>query len=95
MVVAFILMDVFLMLIRRGRDKNMKLKINNLKEYRTQANLTQPQLADQIFVSVNTISNIERGKYTPSLALASKLAKFFNCNIEDLFKFDIEEFIDD
>ncbi len=95
MLAAFILMDITFNSLRRKRGNNMKLKVNNLEKYRTNLNLTQGQLAEKIFVSRNTVNSIENGRYIPSLSLASVLAKFFKCKIEDLFQFDLKEFKDD
>ena len=42
-----------------------------LKELRTQAKLTQQQLADLVHVSARTIISIEKEQYSPSLMLAT------------------------
>ena len=55
-----------------------------LKELRTQAGLTQQQLADRVHVSARTIISIEREQYSPSLMLAYRLAKVFAVSVEDL-----------
>ena len=38
-----------------------------------------------IRVSRQTVISLEKGKYNPSLALAFKLARYFNLSIEDIF----------
>ena len=43
---------------------------NNLKEVRTEAKLSQAQLAEMVGVSRNTISSIETGQYQPTAKLA-------------------------
>jgi putative transcriptional regulator len=58
---------------------------NSIKERRTGAGLTQEDLAAAMGVSRQTIISIERGKYIPSLPLALKLARFFECSTDDLF----------
>ena len=58
---------------------------NEIKKMRTARNITQEQLADAVGVSRQTIVAIEKGNYTPSLALAMQLAKFFKVSIEELF----------
>ena len=55
-----------------------------LKELRTQAKLTQQQLAEQVHVSSRTIISIEKGQYSPSLMLAYRLALVFGVTVEDL-----------
>ena len=59
--------------------------INNIKGHRKMLKLRQEDLAEDLGVSRQTINAIETGKYNPSLPLAFKLAKIFNCKIEDLF----------
>ncbi len=60
--------------------------VNNLKKYRALLKLRQEDLAKEIGVSRQTINLIENGKTDPSLSLAFKLAKVFNCKIEGLFE---------
>lgn len=48
--------------------------------------MTQQELADKVDVTRQTIIALEKGNYTPSVALALRLAKVFKCNVEDLFK---------
>jgi len=64
---------------------------NRLKELRTEAGLTQEQLSQKVGVSRQSIVAIELGKYNPSLELAFKIAREFNCSIEDVFLFEEEK----
>ena len=48
--------------------------------------MTQQDLADQLRVTRQTILSIEKGKYTPSVALALGLAVVFDTNVEALFQ---------
>ena len=41
--------------------------------------------AQALGVSRQTVISLEKGKYNPSLALAFKLARYFNLSIEDIF----------
>ena len=68
----------------RGRDEKMPLK-NRLKEYRAALNVNQQELGRLAGVSRQTISLIERGDYSPSVALALKLVKICNVKVEDIF----------
>ena len=52
---------------------------------REEKNITQETLARAVGVSRQTIGAVEKGSYTPSLALAMMLAKFFRVSIEELF----------
>jgi len=58
---------------------------NRVQEFRTQARLTQEELAGKVGVSRQTIIAIERGRYTPSVLLALKLARFFKMPVEKVF----------
>ena len=59
----------------------MKTKV---KEMRTEAKMTQQQLADLVHVSVRTIISIEKEKYSPSLMLAYRIAQVFGVTVEEL-----------
>ena len=59
---------------------------NQIKEYRTQFGLTQKDLAELAGVSRQSIISIEQGRYIPSLPLALKFARIFNCAADELFQ---------
>ena len=59
--------------------------IVNLRVHRTQAKLTQAELADLVGVSRKTINTIENGIFTPSTTLALTLADELDCSVHDLF----------
>jgi len=59
---------------------------NSVLEERTKHALTQEILAQQVGVSRQTILAIEKGKYTPSVALALRIAHAFGVRVEDIFK---------
>ncbi len=59
---------------------------NNVRELRKRAGFTQEELADAVGVSRQTIISIERGRYVPSLALALKIATYFDCPTDDMFE---------
>lgn len=48
--------------------------------------MTQQELADRVGVTRQTILSIEKGKYTPSVALALQLAEVFAVRVEELFE---------
>lgn len=60
---------------------------NNLKEVRSEKNLSQAQLAEMVGVSRNTISSIETGQFNPTAKLALILCVALDENFEDLFYF--------
>ena len=57
---------------------------NRVRELRTEAGLTQQQLADLVHVSSRTIISLEKGQYNPSLLLAYRLALVFHTTVEEL-----------
>ena len=61
---------------------------NRLKEARTEAGLSQGQLAEAVGVSRNTISSIETGQFNPTAKLALILCIALDKTFEDLFYFD-------
>lgn len=50
--------------------------------------MTQQQLADQVKVTRQTIVAIEKGKYSPSLELAFKIAQVFDIPLEEVFSYE-------
>lgn len=58
---------------------------NSVEKYRLEAGLTQVALAEKVSVTRQTIIAIEKGDYTPSVALALRLARVFKVPVEDLF----------
>ena len=63
-----------------------------IAELRKQRKLSQEELSLAVGVTRQTITSIEVGKYTASLVLAYKIARFFELSIEDIFDFsEVEE----
>lgn len=62
----------------------MKSKI---KELRKERKLSQEELANAVGTTRQTITSIEVGKYTASLVLAYKIARYFEMTIEEVFDF--------
>lgn len=59
---------------------------NLVRQHRRLADMTQQSLADRVGVTRQTILSIEKGKYTPSVALALSLAEVFEVSVETLFQ---------
>ncbi len=57
-----------------------------VRRRRLLADMTQQELADRVGVTRQTILSIEKGKYTPSVALALCLAEVFDVSVESLFQ---------
>ncbi len=67
----------------------MKSIINNIRKLRFNADeMTQKHLADLVGVSRQTIVAIEKGKYSPSLELAFRIAFIFKTPLQDVFSYD-------
>ena len=64
---------------------------NKLKEYRALIGVNQTRMGELVCVSRQTISQIERGDYSPSVTLALKIAKICNAKVEDIFSYKEDE----
>ena len=58
---------------------------NMVRRYRRWAELTQAELASAVGVSRQTIANIEKGNYSPSVHLALDIAHTLGKTVEALF----------
>lgn len=58
---------------------------NRIREHRARLGMKQEDLARLVGVRRETIGNLEKGKYNPSLALAWHIAEVFGVRIEDVF----------
>jgi putative transcriptional regulator len=58
---------------------------NRVKTLRTERQWTQEQLAKRVGVSRQSINSIERNRYVPSLPLALKFARVFECPTDEIF----------
>lgn len=62
---------------------------NRIKELRSlEDGMTQQSLADQVGVTRQTVVALESEGYTPSLALALRVARLFGKNVEEVFWLD-------
>lgn len=68
----------------------MPLK-NYLKEYRAHIDVNQQELGQMVGTSRQTVSQIERGDYSPSVTLALKIAKVCGATVEDIFEYVEDE----
>ncbi|NQT27769.1 helix-turn-helix transcriptional regulator [candidate division KSB1 bacterium] len=60
--------------------------INHVRDFRLQKGWTQEELAERVGVSRQSIISIERRKYIPSLTLALKFSRLFDCPSDILFQ---------
>lgn len=62
-----------------------------LQSLRVAAKITQEQLADKVGVTIESISNIERGIHGPSFDTLEKIADALQVSVKHLFVFDDAE----
>lgn len=60
---------------------------SRIAQLRKEQKLSQEELASAVGVTRQTITSLETGKYTASLVLAYKIARFFHSSIEEIFDF--------
>ena len=57
-----------------------------IREYRARLGMSQEELALRVGVRRETIGNLEKGKYNPSLVLAWNIARVIGVTIEEIFE---------
>ena len=60
---------------------------SNIHVFRAMKRMTQQELADKVNCSRQTIIQLERERYNPSLLLAHDIAEVFEVPIEKIFTF--------
>ncbi|NEM07595.1 helix-turn-helix transcriptional regulator [Geodermatophilus normandii] len=55
---------------------------------RAERRVSRKELADGVGVHPQTVGYLERGEYSPSLALALRIARFFDLPVEAVFSLD-------
>ena len=68
-------------------SKNKYQFESKIHVFRATKRMTQHELADLVNVSRQTIMQLERNRYNPSMMLAYSISKVFDVTIEDLFDF--------
>ncbi len=58
---------------------------NTVRKFRRWNELSQAELAERTGVSRQTIANIEKGNYSPSVYLALSICKVLNRTVEEVF----------
>ena len=62
--------------------------INRVYDLRINMKVTQEDLARALGVTRQTIIAVEKGNYTPSVALAIKISEFFKKPVDEIFKLE-------
>lgn len=64
---------------------------NRIRELRFRnGEMTQQALAERVGVTRQTVIAIEKGKYSPSLEVAFRIADVFGAPLEDVFSYERE-----
>lgn len=69
--------------------RTIKNKIRTLRFFRNE--MTQEQLAELVGVTRQTIIAMEKGKYSPSLELAFRIALAFEVPLEQVFSYEADD----
>jgi len=65
---------------------------NNIRKLRFfKDEMTQQELADAVGVTRQTIVAIEKGKYSPTLEIAFRMAHVFKVPLDEIFSYDPEK----
>ena len=64
---------------------------NEVSRLRADKGSTQEEFANAVGVSRQTVIAIEKGKYTPSVLLAIKIAQYFKLPVEKIFSIHHEK----
>ena len=73
--------------IGQKRRNEMPLH-NHLKEMRARLDVNQQEMGKLVGTSRQTISQLERGDYSPSVTLALKIAKVCGVSVEEIFEYE-------
>ncbi len=75
-----------------GKKDSKHRVSNNVRKLRFHFDeMTQQQLADKVGVTRQTIVAIEKGRYSPTLDLAFRIAYVFSLPLEEVFSFEPED----
>lgn len=58
---------------------------SQLESLRVSRGLSRQELADAVDVHYQTVGYLERGEYSPSLALALRIAAVLNARVDEIF----------
>ena len=61
---------------------------SRLERHRLRVGLTRQELADAVDVHYQTVGYLERGEYSPSLALALRIAAALHAPVEQIFSLE-------
>jgi len=59
--------------------------VNKIKKYRQLKGITQSKMAQELNITSDYLSMLERGVRTPSLKLAMKISIYLNSSLDEIF----------
>lgn len=59
--------------------------MNKIKKYRQLKGITQSKMAQELNITSDYLSMLERGVRTPSLKLAMKISIYLNSSLDEIF----------
>ena len=66
--------------------KECEVRFLNIRAKRIEKNMTQAEIAAQIGVNQNTVSQWETGERMPRAVMIIQLAKILDCTVDELLK---------
>jgi len=79
------------MWVIKTKKMNDYIMDTNIHVWRAMRRMTQQELADRVGVSRQTIMQLEKNKYNPSLKLAYTIAQVLDAKLEELFVFKVKK----
>jgi len=83
--VALLLCSIYAAFVGRRSKADEPAVFSRLEEWRLGRGLSRQELADAVSVHYQTIGYLERGEYSPSLALALQIADVLDVPLDQLF----------
>jgi putative transcriptional regulator len=75
--------------VKRKEKYEIKNKVRTLRFLHDE--MSQQSLAEKVHVTRQTIMAIEKGKYSPSLELAFKIAQVFELPLHEVFSYETKQ----
>lgn len=72
---------------RRSKSEEPEV-FSRLEEWRLARGLSRQELADEVSVHYQTIGYLERGEYSPSLALALQISAVLDVPLDEIFSLE-------
>jgi DNA-binding XRE family transcriptional regulator len=80
--VVSMLCSIYTMFMSRNEEAPV---YNRIAQQRERIGMSRQQLAEMVNVHYQTIGYLERGEYSPSLALALRISEALNIDVQSLF----------